>query len=182
MREPPTSETIAIDVYNRFINQPVIINVFRASHVEAMVARALGDAYKLTEGWEAWDIEHRSEALRIEVKQSAAKQTWKGADKKSPPSFDIAPRQWQYIGTEAVKVDPPRRLADIYIFAWHGDESDQCDHRDASQWEFLVARASELKPGQKSITRGSLTSQFGKAAWIRWCELAAAVDRIALKA
>jgi hypothetical protein len=173
----PTPEEIARDVFERFINQRVIVNVFRASHVEAMVSRALGDAFRLTNGWEAWDIEHCASGLRLEVKQSAALQTWQGAETRSPPSFDIAAREWQYIGTEAVKVDPPRRLADFYIFAWHGDDSERCDHRDANQWEFLVVSARNLPDGQKSITRGSLTSKFQRNAWVAWGDLAATVDR-----
>jgi hypothetical protein len=177
----PTPNIIAQDVFERFINQRVIINVFRASHVEAMIARALGDTCRLTNGWEAWDLEHCATGLRLEVKQSAAMQTWQGSDSKSPPSFDIAARKWQYIGTEARKVEPPQRLADIYIFAWHGDDSERCDQRDPDQWRFLVSTSDDLPRGQKSISRGSLTSRFGPTAWISWCDLAETVERTLLK-
>lgn len=171
----PKPEDIAQDVYDRHINQRVILNVFRASHVEAMVLRALGKAYQLTEGWEAWDIVERVSGRRIEVKQSAALQTWRGPKSRSRASYDIAERKLQYVGVEAVTHEPPQRLADLYIFAWHGDESDRCDHRDPQQWEFLVVLAESLPKGQKSITRGSLTSKFGQAGWIAWSDLAATV-------
>ena len=160
----PTSKQIADDVFERFIDQPVILNIFRACHVEAMVARALNEDYELTQGWEAWDLQHRTKGEpRIEVKQAAARQTWQGFKTKSQPSFDIAARKWAYIGDNIIKIEGSQRLAEIYIFAWHGVDTDECDQRNVRQWEFLVSASSKLPDGQKTITRSSLVSKFGES-------------------
>lgn len=168
----PTPEDIARDVFVRFIDCKTVVNVFRAGHVEAMVLRALGGGYVLTDGWEGWDLTHKDTGWRLEIKQAAAKQVWKSKPKKTRhASFDIAPRKWEFSGDDWVKLDPPRRLAAAYVFAWHGDTSDACDHRDPAQWEFFVAPTTSLKPDQKTISRSSL-----KGAWMKWDELAPAVE------
>lgn len=176
--DPPSPDVIARDVFDRFIDQKVVINVFRAGHVEAILLRALGGDYKLTLGWESWDLQHIPSGLRIEVKQSAAKQTWGAPPRKSSATFDIAPRRESFDGNAVVKLDPPRRLAHIYIFAWHGDASEECDHRDARQWRFLAVPTSSLPANQKTITRTSLLSRYGAKAWIRWSEIATVVNTI----
>ena len=81
---------------------PLIDNSDRGKYVEAMVAEILGAEWELTSkmsghsAWSMWDIEHRTTGKKIEVKQSAACQTWlpsdKGSAKKSiatNPRFDI---------------------------------------------------------------------------------------------
>ena len=63
-----------------------------------MVALALGPEWKLPcehrWDWAPWDIEHESGA-RIEVKQSAVRQTWDREEvaERRNPSFNIALRK-----------------------------------------------------------------------------------------
>ncbi len=147
----PSGEEIAGEVYSRFINQKVILNVFRAFHVEAMVARALTPDYQLSRGWEAYDLIHLGSGCRIEVKQSATRQTWhEGEPPKWASSFDIACRTGEFDGSAWLPFETPKRAAHIYIFAWHGIHDDTCDQRDPAQWIFYVVPASKLKIGQKT--------------------------------
>ena len=137
----------------RFYGGPLINNVYRGDYVEEMILSALGEQWKPIGGWGGWDLE-RDDGIRLEVKQSAALQSWHAAasaGKPSPSSFDIAPRGGYYTdSTDAgrwITVEVPVRSADIYVFAWHPEKApDIADHRRAEQWEFYVVRESELPP------------------------------------
>ena len=48
-------------------------------------------------------------------------------------------------------LDEPRRLADLYLFAWHPEVGSRADHRRTDQWRFYVLAEKDL-PDQKSIT------------------------------
>ena len=139
----------------------VMDNVYRGDYVECMVAHALGDGWKLTwaDGWDwaAWDIEHQS-GVRIEVKQSAARQSWdrsvESPIRQSTARFDIAPRTgyWPKDGGEWIPFQPPSRPADVYVFAWHGErQRGLADHSDPLQWRFFVVAKSGLPRSQKTI-------------------------------
>ena len=135
----------------------VMNNVYRADYVECLVAFTLGTDWWLTwtHGWDwaAWDIQHTSGA-RLEVKQAAARQSW---DHKTParrrvPRFDIAPRTGYWTQDGSRWVDSPGRMADLYVFAWHGESRDgYADHRDINQWEFFVVAEQDLPKNQKHI-------------------------------
>jgi hypothetical protein len=93
-----------------------------------MVAAILGDEWELVSGdWSGWDLVNKQGA-RIEVKQSAALQTWTGRvsleGRTTPGTFDIARHQI---------TDPS-----------------YADHRDVRQWRFFVVREDEL-PMQKTV-------------------------------
>ena len=134
-------------------NKPFIDNVDRGSYVECMIALALDPAWVLPGGvWNAYDLEHSESGARMEVKQSArSRQTTTEAydEKPAPPSFSIAPKK-VLMGLEWTDLDPPRRVADIYVFAWHPVTGAHADHRHADQWEFYVVREDAL-PDQKTI-------------------------------
>ena len=143
----------------RFYGGPLINNVYRGDYVEGLILFALGkQQWKPIGEWGGWDLE-RDDGIRLEVKQSAALQSWHAAasaGKPSPSSFNIAPRGGYYTdSTDAgvwKEVDHPVRSADIYIFAWHPEKApDIADHRRADQWEFYVVPESNLPPRQKSI-------------------------------
>ena len=59
---------------------PNMNNVSRGDYVECMIAITLGTDCRLTcaDGWDwaAWDFEHLSSGVRLEIKQAAARQTW----------------------------------------------------------------------------------------------------------
>ena len=116
----------------------LMVNVWRSEYVESMVYLVLrSSGWKRTETWELWDLEHTT-GVKLEVKQSAAAQSWPGPPSK--PVFNIAPA-----------TSMGRRPAQLYVFAWHGGDRETADHRDPAAWEFYVIPASKL-PGQKSIT------------------------------
>ena len=145
-----------LNMLKRRYSGPVMNNVCRGDYVECLIAWALGDDWRLTwmDGWDwaAWDCEHTSSGARLEIKQSAARQTWdKGTTvPRRKPAFDIAPCTG-YWTREGDWIERPGRQADIYIFAWHGGEGDQADHTDSRQWCFFVVAEKELPQVQKSI-------------------------------
>lgn len=82
------------------------------------------------------------------MKQSAARQSWEQNERPSRASFDIAVRTGYYIGNE--RTATTERLADIYVFAWHGVFDSTCDQTDPTQWTFHVIHRDDLPP-QKSM-------------------------------
>lgn len=95
----------------------------RPVYVEFMIAVILGEGWRLVSAdWAGWDLEN-AQGARVEVKQSAARQTW----------TDRAP-------------------ADLFVFAWHRiDALDEADHRSVAQWQFFIVPEDRLPPQQKTI-------------------------------
>ncbi len=130
--------------------KPLISNNYRGLLVEAIVAEALGSEWKwVSEDWSAWDFE-RSDGMRLEVKQSAALQSWHRSGLKRPnPRFDCAARTGRWAGS--IWIPEPQRFADIYVFAYHSEmNAELADHRVSDQWAFFVVPETSL-PVQKSI-------------------------------
>jgi len=155
-------------------DQRLIDNFARGVYVECMIAFALDKEWQLpATAWEAWDLEHSATGARMEVKQSAAQQVMQPGfnEKPAPPSFSIAPKKVIY-NPEFIRLDPPSRTADLYVFAWHPVEGDQADHRRADQWEFYVVREDAL-PDQKTI---GLKRVADLAQPVGYGDLAAAVE------
>ncbi|MCY4622485.1 MAG: hypothetical protein OXD34_11735 [bacterium] len=147
---------VAEHVYDR----PLINNVERADYVECLVELIMQSAdprWRLTETWDAWDVEHTGTGVRIEVKQSSALQIWSGqSPTKTNPRFDISIREWDWLRCTHGEYHSFRsaglRSADVYVFAWHGkSDRELADHRKASQWEFFVVPETELPADQQSI-------------------------------
>ena len=172
-------QLVAQRLIDRVFNQRLIGNVERGAYVECMVDLALSELHppwSLTGTWESWDLVQEDTGARIEVKQSAARQTWSSATNpaRHAPTFDIAPRSGYYIdgGSEWVESDL-RRHADVYIMGWHGENDPQiADHRRPDQWQFYVVPEHRLPPGQKTISLNPLAS-LGHAC--SYAELAGAV-------
>ncbi len=157
-------DQIFSQIVRDLFDQPIISNLFRPHYVERLVAFALGDGFQLVSAdWAGWDIES-AKGVRIEVKQSAAWQTWSdatGAARPSPGNFDIAPRtgHWGERGTRWV--DHAGRQAQIYIFAWHPvADAARVDHRDPGQWRFYAVPASELPAGQRNIRQSVVARRW----------------------
>ncbi len=146
------------------INTPLISNTYRGDYIEFLVSTALEPEWSLTsatgDDWAAWDLEHPS-GSRLEVKNSAARQSWdqSGQNPKRRPTFDIGPREGYWLSSNGkwTKVHAPGRQADVYVFAWHDEiREDVADHRVASQWQFFVVNENTLPPIQKSISLNRL--------------------------
>ena len=134
----------------------VMNDAHRAEYVEYLVAELLGPQWSppWTKGHDraAWDLEHVSEA-RIAIEQAAAFQPRHGTGNvpKQSPRFGIAPRKG-YWTADGAWIGRAGRPADIYVFAWHGEEAEQAvDHRAPEQWRFFVIPTKCLPATQHSI-------------------------------
>ena len=155
-----------------FFSKPVLQNSLRSMYVEEQVGVLLGDRWRSVGGdWAGWDFED-VDGVRLEVKQSAATQSWAQAT-PSPGSFDIKARQGRYDG--ATWVPEVGRAADIYVLAWHGGWGHTADQRDETQWEYYVISADRLPP-QKTIAL-SVVRKLGPS--VAADELVSAADALA---
>lgn len=143
---------------SELFDHSIMGNLYRPHYVERMVNLGLGVGFKLVSGdWAGWDIES-NEGIRIEVKQSAARQTWTDNPardgKATKGSFDIAPRTGYYTLDGGEWVPEPGRPSHIYILAWHPVVGKSlADHRDPAQWLFFVVPSEQLPKDQKTISR-----------------------------
>jgi hypothetical protein len=88
----PTINEIRAKACAAAFGNAVVENSFRGFVVEIIVDAALAPGWLLCSGdWRGWDFEHTIGA-RLEVKQSAARQTWTTPPKPPPPIFDIRER------------------------------------------------------------------------------------------
>jgi hypothetical protein len=155
---------VALRLAARIFDQALIQNQYRSAFVEAMIEPCLQPAgWRYTgDGWSGWDFERSSDSARLELKQSAARQTWSEARQQQEPTggiYDIASRAGYFYENGAKYAAGPGRAAEVYVFAWHrvfgphADDPDQppTDHRDPDQWEFYVVPATLLPRGQKKI-------------------------------
>lgn len=152
--------------------RPLITNVHRGLVVEAIVDAALDSKWNwCAADYSSWDFEH-VDATRLEVKQSAARQSWAKGNRPSACSFDIAKRTGRWEG--ASWVDAPGRAADIYVFAHHPVADETADHRDPEQWLFYITLTSKL-PDTKRI---SLVRVKALAEAVRFGKLSEEVERV----
>jgi hypothetical protein len=151
---------IALRLAARLFDQPLIQNQYRSAFIEAMLEPALTKRgwRHVGDNWSGWDFEHTT-GIRLEVKQSAAWQTWDPAKLAStansparagPGIFDIAARTGWFDETGAIWTKNVGRAAHVYVFAWNGQFGELADHRDPDQWEFFIAPAAAL-PAQKTL-------------------------------
>lgn len=141
---------------------------------EAIIAMLIEPAWRwCSADYAAWDFE-RHDGVRLEVKQSAARQTWhSAADKPSNCLFDIRARKGRYEG--ATWFSEPGRHADLYVLAHHGVCDETADQADPQQWRFYVILAAAL-PDAASI---SLSKARRLSEELRAGRLKVAVDEAA---
>ncbi len=145
MTEPTEIANIAA---NWVFFSRLVTNVYRGLIVEAIVSVALGTDWEwCSEDWYACDFRHRESKTHLEVKQSAACQSWQ-TKRPSVASWDIGARK--YVWQNEEWTSKPGRNAEIYVLAWH-PETDRiiADHRDPWQWEFFVIPADALPPNKR---------------------------------
>jgi hypothetical protein len=144
---------IALRLATRLFDQRLIQNQYRSAYVEAMIEPYLqSDGWRYVgDDWRGWDFE-RGKRLedRLEVKQSAAHQTWSETDNvRTRGIFDIAARTGYFSGSKFTPISG--RCAGTYVFAWNPVYGADTDHRDPDQWEFYVVSAAVLPEGQRTI-------------------------------
>jgi hypothetical protein len=168
----PTVEEITARVSATAYGSRLVENSFRGLLAEIIVGAALGPAWRVCSGgWAGWDFEH-VDGCRLEIKQSAALQTWSNGGKPAPTRFDIRARSGHYEGG-ATWIPGVGRRAHVYVFCYH-PVADLCaDHRNPAQWRFYVVRA-DLLPAGKTV---GLARVFGLAKKeTLWANLAEAVE------
>ena len=152
--------------------QRLVQNNLRAVVVEAMVDLALPMDWRwCSADWAACDFIHE-DGTRLEVKQSAAQQTWEAPQSAGRRRFDIAPRKGRWEG--ASWIEDPGRYAHLYLFADHPVTGETADHRDPSQWLFYAVPAANL-PTTRSL---SLARVGLLATPCRYAELSSSVERL----
>ncbi|QQR39021.1 hypothetical protein [Devosia rhizoryzae] len=141
-----TKDEVIASAAAAIFGRPLVTNVYRSVIVEAMIAGALTDWTWCSADYAEHDFIN-ADGVRLEVKQSALKQTWvtKGGPR---PSWDIAPRK--QVWRDDAWVDAPGRNADVYVLALHSVVDESADHREPSQWSFFVIPAYRL-PTTKRI-------------------------------
>jgi hypothetical protein len=142
---------IALRLAAKHFDKRLIENSFRSALVEEMIDPFLSvDGWRYTgDGWSGLDFE-RSDGARLEVKQSAAHQTWSvQRSARMQGRFDIAPRTGFFDNGGSRWTASVGRPAHVYIFAWNGTYGEETDHRNQDQWEFYVVPTSLLPTSQK---------------------------------
>ena len=163
------SADIGIFDFWRWAHSDLLDNAARGVLAEFLVARTLNATSEPRHEWDASDVQTKSE-LTVEVKSAAYAQSWP-RDKPSVIRFDIAKKKvsWNAKTDKYEDLDPPRRVADIYVFClligqyhYPGPKPDpDPDPMDLDQWEFYVLATESLNqeyPCQKSIGLNPLKS------------------------
>jgi hypothetical protein len=147
---------VALRLAAKLFDQRLIQNQFRSAYIEAMIEPYLKpDGWRYVgDGWSGWDFERGEHPKdRLEVKQSAAQQTWSDARNiQTRGVFDIAARTGYFSESGTKYAAIPGRCAGIYVFAWNPIFGTDTDHRDPNQWQFYVVSASALPEGQRTIS------------------------------
>ncbi len=169
-----TSERVVARASAAAFGRPLVTNILRAMLVEAMIAEALAPNWEwCSADYASWDFQN-SAGVRLEVKQSAAWQSWSIAGSKpSKCSFDIAARTGRWVGVDWV-VEAGRN-AELYVLAHHPVVGAEADHRDPHQWQFYVIAADKL-PASKTISLSGVRALSLPCSLI---ELPARVDEVA---
>ena len=167
--------------YWRWSSSSVLDNTERGILAEFLVANALGLTDKPRVEWGSYDLK-MPDCTKIEVKSSAYLQSWR-QKKYSTIEFGIARTKeaWDPHTGKSQKQDPPKRIADIYVFCLlKHKEKATVDPLNAEQWEFYVVptlRINEEKPCRQKIRLQPLKDLAGRP--LSYGDLVATVTRVA---
>lgn len=140
-------------IFENLYKGPIINNAHRGDVVEMMVLLALGSEWRSVGlGWNMWDLQRGlgSQRIRIQVKQSAARQLWGETDERTPCKLI-----WK---TKCPKYAPKYNLTEHYeekgwfceliVIGIHDEvDTNQCDQMDIDQWKFMVVPTASLESG-----------------------------------
>ena len=167
--------------YWRWSSSSILDNTERGIVAEFLVANALGLTDEPRVEWGSYDLK-MTNGTKIEVKSSAYLQSWR-QKKYSTIEFGIARTKeaWDPHTGKSQKQDPPKRIADIYVFCLlKHKEKATVDPLNAEQWEFYVVptlRINEEKPCRQKIRLQPLKDLAGRP--LSYGDLAATVTRVA---
>lgn len=167
----PIAKEIIEEIVDELYGKNILSNLTRPLYVEKLLVRLLGANWHHVGGdWSGWDLENAESHLRLEVKQSAARQTWTDGPsrigKPTKPIFDIRDRTGYFSDGGSRWIESAGRPADLYVFAWHPHfvPAELVDHTDPEQWEFYLLPERLLPSGQKTISLSSLLKLHPVAA------------------
>jgi len=169
---------IDLDGFRTWASGNLVENRTRGIFAEWLVGRALGvvDPLVPRREWDAADLRYRNRL--IEVKSSGRGQSWP-QKKPSTVRFDIPPSKqpWDSETNTWVDLDPPRRVASVYVFCCHDQfPATNANVADPSSWRFWVLPTEALDRelgDQKTVSASRLETLVESVAW---SELAEAVD------
>lgn len=152
----PTANAVRQAAARAAFGRRLIVNHLRGLIAETIVAAALKPEWRhCSHDYAGWDFE-RADGRLLEVKQSAARQSWaQTATGPGKATFDIRPRQGRYDGATWHASERPQRWADVYVFAYHEVVDITADHCEADQWAFYVVPTPML-PAQKTLSLAKL--------------------------
>ena len=166
-----------LEAFRRWALGNLVENRNRGLFAEWLVGTALGVAGKERLEWDEADL--RYQGRLIEVKASGRGQAWP-QDKPSTPTFDIRQRtrSWNAQTDTVEEFDPPRRVADLYVFCLHQSyPATNSNVADLSEWEFWVVSTNTIDAelgNQKTI---GLTRLEQLTDSVAWAELSESIDR-----
>jgi len=166
-----------LEVFRRWALGNLVENRNRGLFAEWLVGTALGVAGKERLEWDEADLRYQDRL--IEVKASGRGQAWP-QDKPSTPSFDIKKRSrsWNAETNTIEEFDPPRRVADLYVFCLHQSYPATNDNvADPDEWAFWVVSTDTIDAelgDQKTI---GLTRLQQLTDSVAWAELSESIDR-----
>lgn len=144
-----TADQISARVRREFLERPIMDNALRGYWCEAMVAEALGPECRIvSDGWNPWDLQvgpdggSFPERIRLQVKNSAARQTWHGAD--DAPSASSFTMTWRappfYLARDnaAVPCEDEGFLCEMFVLCHHPVSGANADQRDPRQWNVYL--------------------------------------------
>jgi len=137
----------------RLYDRKIMDNRERGDYAEQLVASQIGGSWKWVGiGWHPWDFETADggERLRMQVRQSAAKQIWPRPEGYDPSeqrfATTIKPKpSFAEKHNPGLEIEEYGRFCEIYVFAWHGEQSEKSDHRDPGQWVFFLLPEKALE-------------------------------------
>ncbi len=128
----------------------ILENSFRGYWCEYMIAEALGPTVRAVGlGWNAWDLQigdDKSEfpdRIRIQVKNSAARQSWH--TQSSPISksvFHLSYRKRPFYFEDqnpGVHCEEIGFMCELFVLCFHdGEDIDSVDQREPGEWKFYL--------------------------------------------
>lgn len=145
-----TAQSIKSRFFREAFDKPLLDNTMRGLWCEFMIAEALGPECRAVGfGWHPWDLQigpdsgTLPERIRIQVKNSAALQSWNATSGKlSRSSYNIGwRRRPAYFDRDFpdVPCEETGFLCDLFILCHHPAQAvETADHRAPEQWQFYL--------------------------------------------
>ena len=166
-----------LETFRRWALGNLVENRNRGLFAEWLVGTALGVVEQERLEWDEADLRYQDRL--IEVKASGRGQAWP-QDKPSTPTFDIRQRtrSWNAQTDTVEEFDPPRRVADLYVFCLHQAYPATNDNvADPDEWAFWIVSTETIDAeldAQRTIGLSRLNQLTDP---VTWHELSNNIDR-----